>query len=227
MPDASTYRFGGAALIVGPSVAFVFIFLQPGVLLIDRVDSTDAIAFIGALSSRPTLSNLTAIAITLGFLLNAYGTWVLSSVLRMSGPAAGGALSLIAFFLLLFGMMGAGLAQGLTITLAGVENDPAAIAAAMPVYSVKAGITLICGVVVSLGYVLLAGVVAVRDDFNKAISILALLGSAVCLTGYVLTILNPEDDRFFLDMARLSYIVLVVWPIVLGINLIRRSGRAG
>ncbi|MCY4547199.1 MAG: hypothetical protein OXC28_02420 [Defluviicoccus sp.] len=225
MVDAATCRLGGAALMAGPSVAFVFIFLQPGVLLIDRVDSTDAAAFIGALSSRPVLSNVTAMAIALGFLTNAFGAWVLSSVLRTSGP--GGPLALAGFFLLLFGMIGGGLAQGLTITLAGVADDPAAIAAAMPVYAVKGGITLICGVAVPLGYFALAAAVTWRDDFSRPVSIAALLGSAVCLAGYVLTILNPEDDRFWLDMARLTYIVFVVWPIVLGLNLIRRSARAG
>ena len=40
MVDAATCRLGGAALIAGPSVAFVFIFLQPGVLLIDRVSES-------------------------------------------------------------------------------------------------------------------------------------------------------------------------------------------
>ena len=225
MVDAATCRLGGAALIAGPGMAFAFIFLQPGVLLIDRVDSTDAAAFIGALSSRPVLSNLTAMAIALGFLMNAYGVRVLSSVLRTSGP--GGPLSLAGFFLLLFGMIGGGLAQGLTIALAGVADEPAAIAAAMPVYAVKAGITSICGVTVALGYLALAAALAARDDFNRPVSVAALLGSAVCLAGYVLAILDPEDDRFWLDMARLTYIVFVVWPIVLGLNLIRRAARAG
>ncbi|MCY4497714.1 MAG: hypothetical protein OXC14_10550 [Rhodospirillaceae bacterium] len=225
MVDAATCRLGGAALIAGPSVAFVFIFLQPGVLLIDRVDSTDAAAFIGALSSRPVLSNATAIAIALGFLTNVFGTWVLSGVLRASGP--GGPLSLAGFVLVLFGMMGGGLAQGLTIALAGVADDPGAVAAAMPVYAVKGGITLICGVAVALGYLVLAAAVACRDDFNRQVSVAALLGSAVCLAGYVLAILDPEDDRFWLDMARLTYIVFVVWPISLGLNLIRRAARSG
>lgn len=225
MVDAATYRLGGTALIAGPVIAFVFIFLQPGVLLIDRVDSTDAAAFIGALSSRPVLSNLTAVAITLGFLMNAFGIWVLSSALRTSGP--GGPLSLSGFFLVLFGMIGAGLAQGLTIALAGVADDPAAIAAAMPVYAVKGGITLICGVAVALGYLAIAAAVTARNDFYRPVSIIALLGSVVCLAGYVLAILDPEDDRFWLDMARMTYIVFVVWPIVLGLNLIRRAGRAG
>ncbi len=225
MVDASTCRLGGAALIAGPGIAFVFIFLQPGVLLIDRVDSTDAAAFIGALSSRPALSNLTAMAIALGFLVNAFGMWVLSSVLRSSGP--GGPLALAGFFLVLFGMIGGGLAQGLTIALAGAADDPAAIAAAMPVYAVKGGITLICGVAVALGYLATAAAVTARNDFNRAVSVAALLGAAVCLAGYVLAILDPGDDRFWLDMARLTYIVFVVWPVVLGLNLIRRAGRTG
>ncbi len=52
MGTLSVNRLGALALIVGPVLAVVFFLLEPGALLVDRADSSDAIASITALASN-------------------------------------------------------------------------------------------------------------------------------------------------------------------------------
>ena len=73
MGNLSLNKLGGLSIIVGPVLALVFYLLQPGGLLIDSADPSDAQATIAALVSNSAMSHLSAFLIPLGLLLFLHG----------------------------------------------------------------------------------------------------------------------------------------------------------
>ena len=77
MGTISVNRLAGLSLILGPVIAFVFFLIEPGGLLIDSADVSDAVGTIMAKSSNATLTNITNIAIILGLALILSGLYAL------------------------------------------------------------------------------------------------------------------------------------------------------
>ena len=65
MGTISVNRLTGLSLIFGPTIAFVFFLIEPGGLLIDSVDVSDAVGSITAKGGNAALTNVTNIAIIL------------------------------------------------------------------------------------------------------------------------------------------------------------------
>ena len=64
MGTLSVNKVAGLSLILGPLLGFIFFLLQPGRMLIDRADITNAQASIMAAAGNVVLSNLTAMVIS-------------------------------------------------------------------------------------------------------------------------------------------------------------------
>ena len=73
MGAISANKLGGASLLLGPVLALVFFLLQPGGLLIDRVETSDAAGTITAYASNPALTRVTSMVIALGLVMTLYG----------------------------------------------------------------------------------------------------------------------------------------------------------
>ena len=80
MNSISLYRLGGLALIAGPVLWIVFFLLQPGGLLIDNADSSDAVASITSFASNSTLTIVTSMVIALGLLLIVFGFYAVQKI---------------------------------------------------------------------------------------------------------------------------------------------------
>ena len=77
--SAAMNRFGGWALVIGPLLALGFFLVEPGGLLIDPADSTDAVASITAKASNTALTHLTALIVPFGLALLLFGYIVLQA----------------------------------------------------------------------------------------------------------------------------------------------------
>ena len=64
MGTLSVNKVAGLSLLLGPLLAFIFFLLQPGRLLIDKADISNAQASIMASADNVVLSNLTAMVIS-------------------------------------------------------------------------------------------------------------------------------------------------------------------
>ena len=85
-------RFGGWALVIGPLLALGFFLIEPGGLLIDRADTTDAVAAITAKASNTELTHLTSLVVPFGLALLLFGFIVLQAGAIREGGGIGAAL---------------------------------------------------------------------------------------------------------------------------------------
>ena len=69
MGTISVNRVAGLSLIFGPLIAFVFFLIEPGGLLIDSADVSDAVGSMTAKGANAVLTNITNIAIILALAL--------------------------------------------------------------------------------------------------------------------------------------------------------------
>ena len=218
MGAISLNRLGGLALFLGLPLALIFFLIQPGGVLIESADPTDAVATISALASNAALAKLTVLVISVGLIWTTFGFYVLQSNLRGSG---GDALSRIGLAGLGVGTIGWITAQSLSLVMADAST-PAAVQVAESVFAVKLGITLLSGVGVALGFLVFSAALASRDDFNKIGALIAALASIGALVGFIMAISDSGIARTGLSIARVCYVVWAVWGAYLGWGLLKR-----
>ena len=218
MGTISVDKLGALSLIAGPVLAFVFFLIQPGGVLIESADLSDHVGSITAAASNVWLSNITALVIALGLVMTTYGLYVVQIGIR--GGGNGDALSRAGLILIVFGNVGWVLAQGLTFIMADAQI-PEALQAMVPVYTVKSGIVMMSGVAVSLGFLVFSLALSTRDDFNKIAAWIVALASLVAMVGYIVAISDPGQVDTAISVARVCYVAWVIWPIMLGVGLLK------
>ena len=221
----SANKLVAMSLIVGPVLSIVFFLLEPGGLLIDRADSTDAVATITALASNAGLTHLTAFVIPLGLIMALYGLSAVQSGARDKG--SGDALSRLGFLFLATAFIGWIISEGLTHRIAGTQVEvPQSLQAAAAVYSVESSIALMSSLIAASGFLIFSLGLAIRGDFNK---IAALVVAAVSVVAAVCLIIGMSDSGQLKDMllvARICYFFWVVWMVLVGVELLSRSAAA-
>ena len=85
MGTISVNKLGGLSLALGPVIALVGYFLQPGGMLIDAADPADAQAVIGAMLGNAGLQHLTGFMIAIGLVMMLYGFHALQGVVHEGG----------------------------------------------------------------------------------------------------------------------------------------------
>lgn len=222
MGSVSLNRLGGIALIAGPILAIVFFLLQPGGILIDPADTTDAEGSINALASNTALVDVTAILICLGLMLMVYGFYAAQNAVRDGG--GGDALSRFGLLLLAVGASGWVLSQGLTLVLAHADLDEAgALAIMLSVYEIEAGITLISAMGVSLGILIFSLALSTRDDFNRIVALIISVVSVISLVCFIVAAAVPDQTDVMIGIGRIAYFPWVVWSVMIGLRLLKRD----
>ena len=216
MGTLSVNKVAGLSLALGPLVAFIFFLLQPGRLLIDSADISSPVDSVMAAAGNAVMSNITAMVISLGLIATVYGFYVLQNRVGTSGN--GKALAQFGFLLLLIGNIGWFLAQGFTFMLADAQSERE-VASAASVYATQSGIILLSGLAIAVGYMLFSLALSTRADFNKLAALIVALVSAVVLVCYIIGISANDQLDTMITIARYCYIVWVLWPIMLGLNL--------
>ncbi len=219
MDSMSLNRLGGLALIAGPVLSIVFFLLQPGGLLIDNADSSDAVASITSFASNSTLTKVTSMVIALGLLLIVYGFYAVQKITRIDGIGDG--LSQFGLMALIFGAFGWIVAQGLHLALA--DADLQDLTAWVPVYSIDAGITLMSAIAVSLGFLAFSFALSTRDDFNNIAALVISIVSVVALVCFIAAAIVPEQTDTMILIGRICYFPWTIWGIMLGLDLPKRD----
>ncbi len=221
MGTLSVNRLGALALIVGPVLAVVFFLLEPGALLVDRADSSDAIASITALASNAALAHLVAFVVPLGLILALYGLYVLQTGVRDGG--SGDALSRLGLLFITIASIGWVLTYGLTHVMANAPAQAAqALQAMVPVFSIESGITNVSSLSAALGVVLFGLGLSTREDVNKIAAFAVVVVAIVALVCLVISS-NADVRNVMTTIARVCYLAWAIWFVSLGVGLLKKA----
>ncbi len=219
MGTISVNRLAGLSLIFGPLIAFVFFLVEPGGLLIDSVEVSDAVGSITAKGSNSVLTNVTNIAIILSLALILSGLYALMRNVTLQGN--GKALVQMGFFMIFVGLTGWILAGGMDFILADAQTS-GQISGSVPVYYVGSALLYAGGIALGFGGFIFALGLSTRDDFNRMISLLAALVSLAVMVFFMIAILYNDGRDTFITLARGFYVLLVIWYGYLGVGLMKR-----
>ena len=219
MGTISVNRLAGLSLIFGPVIAFVFFLIEPGGLLIDSADVSDAVGSISAKSSNEALTNVTNIAIILGLALILSGLYALMRNVTLEGN--GKALVQMGFFMTFVGLTGWILSGGIDFILADAQTSDE-IRGSVPVYYAGSALVYAGGITLGFGSAIFALGLSTRDDFNRTVSLLAALVSVAIMVFFIMAVLSNADRDTFIGMARGCYVLLVIWYGYLGLGLMNR-----
>ncbi|MCY4530169.1 MAG: hypothetical protein OXD46_14200 [Chloroflexi bacterium] len=219
MGTIAVNRLAGLSLIFGPIIAFVFFLLEPGGLLIDSAEVSDAVGSIMAKSSNAALANITNIGIILGLALILSGLYAVMRNVTLQGN--GKALVQMGFFMLLVGLIGWILSSATDFILADAQTGEQ-IAGSVPVYYSGSALVYAGGIMIGLGGSIFALGLSTRDDFNQIVSLLAALVSLAVMVFFMIAILNNDGRDTFISLARSFYVLLVIWWGYLGVGMMKR-----
>ena len=219
MGTIAVNRLAGLSLIFGPLIAFIFFLVEPGGLIIDSADVSDAAGTIDAKSGNAVLTNITNMGIILGIALILSGLYALMRNVTLKGNGKG--LVQMGFFILLVGLTGWILSAGVDFILADAETA-AQVTEGIPVLNVGFAIFYAGGIAVGFGGFIFALGLSTRDDFNRIISLLASLVSLAVMVFFMIAILSNDAHDTFITLARSFYVLLVIWYGYLGLGLTKR-----
>ena len=219
MGTISVNRLAGLSLIFGPIIAFVFFLIEPGGLLIDSADVSDAAGTITAKSANAALTNVANIGIILGLAIILSGLYALMRNVTLQGN--GKALVQMGFFMILVGLTGWILAVGMDFILADAQTSDQ-IMGSVPIYYVGSAFLYAGGIALGFGGFIFALGLSTRDDFNRIISLLAALVSLAVMVFFMIAVLYNDGLDIFITLARGFYVLLVIWYGYLGFVLMNR-----
>ncbi len=219
MGTISVNRLAGLSLIFGPVVAFVFFLVEPGGLLIDSAEVSDAVGSVTAKGSNAALTNVTNIGIILGLSLILSGLYALMRNVTLEGN--GKALVQMGFFMIFVGLTGWILANGMDFILADAQTSDQ-ISGSVPVYYVGSALLYAGGIALGFGGFIFALGLSTRDDFNRTISLLAAIVSLAVMVFFMVAVLDNGSRDTFIALARGCYVLLVIWYGYLGFGLMNR-----
>ena len=219
MGTISVNRLAGLSLIFGPIIAFVFFLIEPGGLLIDSAEVSDAVGSIKAKGANAALTNVTNIAIILGLALILSGLYALMRNVTLQGN--GKAFAQMGFFMIFVGLTGWILAGGMDFILADAQTSDQ-IQGSVPVYYVGSALLYAGGIALGFGGFIFALGLSTRDEFNRIVSLLAAVINLAVMVFFMLAILNNDGRDTFITLARGFYVLLVIWYGYLGFGLMNR-----
>lgn len=218
MNTLSINKIGALALIVGPVLALASFLIEPGGILIDPADSTDALGSIMAYTSNPAFSRISALMVPLGLLIMLYG---LSSIQQaIHDESIGDALSRFGILCMTLATFGWVFVRGLILVLTNTETG-----SDTDTYDVMIGITRISGIAASLGFLSFSLGLSTRDPlgFHKVAALVIAAISVLSLASLIVGISAPSQLETMVTIARLCYFPWVIWSAILGIGFIRRG----
>ena len=219
MGTISVNRLAGLSLIFGPIIAFVFFLIEPGGLLIDSADVSDAVGSITAKGANAALTNVTNIAIILGLALILSGLYALMRNVTLQGN--GKAFVQMGFFMMFVGLTGWIFSGGIDFILADAQTSDQ-IMGSVPVFYAGSALFYAGGITLGFGGFIFALGLSTRDDFNRIISLLAALVSLAVMVFFMMAVLNNDARDTFISLARSFYVLLVIWYGYLGFGLMNR-----
>ena len=216
------------ALIAGPVLALLFFMLEPGGMFIDNAEADDALGKINAYVSNRALSHITGLVIPLGLILMLYGISGINRVIvgqAIRDDSTAAAFSRLGILCLTVGAFGWVIISGLALVLAQTDLDSdQAVQAAIAVYRVDSGITILSSAAVATGFLAFNLGLAALFPSGSA-RIWALVIAAVSLIALIALIIgHTTTTETGLAISRLCYIPWVIWSVALGIRFLSGKG---
>lgn len=217
-------RSGGWALIVGPLLALGFFLIEPGGLLIESADSTDAVASITARASNTMLTHLTSTVVPFGLALMLFGYIVLQAGAIREGGGIGAALLAVVF--LGIGTIVWGITQAFNHPISEIDVASAeSMAVGLALSEVQSAGRVLGGLFAASGFLVLGLSPWMRGRSNVLAANGVVLFSLVALVAQVLGIFVVDLRLEGTTIARACYFIWVAWSVYLGAQLIKSSGN--
>ena len=222
--SAAMNRFGGWALVIGPLLALGFFLLEPGGLLIDRADSTDAIAGITARASNTALTHLTTLLVPFGLATMLFGFIVLQAGAIREGGGIGAALLAVVF--LGIGTVMWGMTQALNHPISEIDvSSEQSLSLGLVLSEVQSASRVLGGLFAASGFLVLSLSPWMRARSNTLAANGIVLVSVIALAGLVVGIFVVDQRELGNTVARACYFLWVAWSMYLGTQLIKSSGN--
>jgi len=213
MGDISVTKLAGYSLIIGPILALVCYFIQPGGILgiggstADPIDST---AVVKLLVDNPELGTLTSLLIPVGVLVFLSG--IMFFVQNMAG-GSGHAVARLGLPMVMAGTFGWVLASAFSMSISG---GVAADAGAEAIFAIN----VISALTFGAGLVLIAIGASTREEINSNLAYIATLSGVVVVVSSVVTAFAPDSAKDMNAVTGIAFIVGTLWFILIGRQLI-------
>ena len=214
------HKLDALALIVGPVVALLFFLLEPGALIIDPAETSDAVGRITALVSNQTMAHISALVVPAGLMLMVYGFAGINRAIRDESMSS--ALSRLGILSLTIGAIGwiltAGITHALAQTRTGVEQE---LQRAMSAYIVDSGVTIIASMFVAVGFIAFSLGLAARSSpgFSRVANLVITAVSILALVAFILGYIGTNSSM--VAVARACYFPWVAWSVYLGVKSLK------
>ena len=212
MGDISISKLAGYSLIVGPILALISYFIQPGGILGiggEMADPTDSAAVVTLLADNAELGTLTALLIPVGVLIFLSG--IVFFVQNMSG-GSGHAIARVGLPMVMAGIFGWVLSSAIAMGISAGEGSEAGAEFIF-------GINTIASLTFGAGLLLIALGASTRDEINTNIAYIAALSGIVVVVSSVISAFEPDSAKEMGMITGISFIVGTIWFIMLGRQL--------
>ena len=218
-------RFGGWALVIGPLLALAFFLLEPGDLLIDRADTTDAVAGITAKASNTELTHLTTLIVPFGLALLLFGFIVLQAGAIREGGGIGAALLAVVFLGL--GVATWGITQALNHPISEIDvASEQSLSMGVTLSAMQSSTRTLGGLFAAAGFLVLSLSPWMRGRSNTLAANGTALVSLVALASQIVGLFVVDLRAEATMIPRVCYFLWVAWSVYLGVQLIRSSESA-
>ena len=227
MAGMSATRFGGVALIVGAALGLFATLIRPGSTLVDPLGpGSTMLQRVRTLSENPELTHIASLLGALGLFLVLHGFFTIRRAL--GDKTAADASIRFGILLLTFGTFGIATSNGLNHMIVHVINHgadrgvslPTLFGIAVDIQAVKAGILIISGYALLLGYAAI-GCGLYRRFPSGIHRALAAVMSAVAVAALIVLGIGDHfhDLDAFYRVATLAVIPLDIWALTIGVAL--------
>ena len=218
MGNISELKLGGICLAVGPAMAtalFIIFFL---ILGDSNINITDFSAVSSDISSAPVIEQLLLFLPPIGLIMAYYGITVIQGTI---GKGENGE----ALFKLGLPMFGINVIATV-IAFGGLWQAQAWVGASgTNIAAIAQGISLYSGMIGAIGIILISLAISTRDEFNSLFAYVIALVFLVVAILSIIGMTNFTEDTWNIVNALfgISYIIISLWSIYLGLNMWKRA----
>ena len=218
MGNISELKLGGICLAVGPAMAtalFIIFFL---ILGDSNINITDFSAVSSDISSAPVIEQLLLFLPPIGLIMAYYGITVIQGTIGKGEN--GEALFKLGLPMFAINVVATVIALGgLSQAQSWVGSSGSNIAA------IAQGISLYSSLIGAIGIVLIALAISTRDEFNTLFAYVIAIVFIVVAILSIVGMANFNEDTWKLVNALfgISYIIISLWSITIGLNMLKRA----
>ena len=218
MGNISELKLGGICLAVGPAMAtalFIIFFL---ILGDSNIKITDFSAVSSDISSAPVIEQLLLFLPPIGLIMAYYGISVIQGTIGKGEN--GEALFKLGLPMFAINVVATVIALGgLSQAQSWVGSSGTNIAA------IAQGISLYSSLIGAIGIVLIALAISTRDEFNTLFAYVIAIVFIVVAILSIVGMANFNEDTWKLVNALfgISYIIISLWSITIGLNMLKRA----